>query len=420
MSWTFYDAQGREKRAAGPPPVSEYALATGGTGVYDIRSVPTVQVWALPLSSVVVKSATADACFRQNAADGSVTILVAGWYSIDSTVAISGAIAANIRIDSGVWFNTTDTPVALNTNLPGLTALANATGDSGPAGRVFQTVSQQVFLAAGTRLGVFTYNSDTVTRNLYSERFSIARIGTGIQGPRGGSKWWTSGVTYGGVLVTDPADVVAPVQGDIFLYPNSGDTFSYDGQVWVYTGPLPIGGVEPSAFGLPPSSSAVDGQIVHMQDATMRAAGVRWSFAYSSFGNRWEFIGGSPYYLENDSIFSTVATHTVYQDVGMGFTLPYAGTYIVELGGLLTTAAVAGNAAILSVRFGGSGAQDAYGAIFGNAGATAANTTVFSRVKLALTGTQLDPQVQLRSNTANVVSVQRKRLACTPVFLNGV
>jgi hypothetical protein len=348
MSWTFYDAQGREKRAAGPPPVSEYALATGGTGTYDIRAVPTTQIWALPLSSAVVKSGSADACFRQNAADGSVTILVAGWYSIDSTVAISGAIAANIRIDSGVWFNTTDTPVALNTNLPGLTTLANAVGDSGPAGRVFQTCSQQVFLAAGTRIGVFAYNSDTVTRNLYSERFSIARIGTGIQGPRGGSKWWTSGVTYGGVLVNAPADVVAPVQGDIFLYPDSGDTFSYDGQVWVYTGPLPVGGVEGSGFGLPPSSAAVDGQIVHMQDTTMRANGYRWSFAYTSFGDKWEYIGGTPYYLENDAVFTTVAPHTTYQDVGMGFTLPYAGTYLVELSGLISTAAVAGSTGLLS------------------------------------------------------------------------
>lgn len=415
MTWTFYNALGQEKRAMAPPPSSEYAFvqALAGGAAVNVGA-QTLNAWfAYPLAQGVPRTSTPTGAFVINA-DGSLTVRDAGIYDIEANInATLQWTTASARLVAGIGVGATPAAAAANivSRQDDLSGASNAYPSTGQAGAVT--------LAAGDKVWALGYGQ-TNAGSAAVTQFSITRVGSGPQGPRGGSKWWTSGVTYSGILVNDPADVVAPIQGDIFLYPDSGDTFSFDGSVWVYSGPLPVGGVEPSAFGLPPSSSVVDGQVVHMQDSTMSSVGAVWSFAYSSFGNRWEYIGGTPYYLENDAIFSTVAPHTTYQDVGMGFTLPYAGTYIVELNGLVTTAAVAGNAAILSVRFGGTAANDAWGAIFGNAGATAANTSIFSRVKLALTGTQLDPQVQLRSNTANVVSVQRKRFACTPVFLNGV
>jgi hypothetical protein len=171
-----------------------------------------------------------------------------------------------------------------------------------------------------------------------------------------------------------------------------------------------------------PSSGAVDGEQWDVADTAMAAMGVRWRMVYREDNDNWEFVGGNPYYLENDTVFSTVASHTTYQDVGMGFTLPFPGTYLVDISGLITTAAVAGNAGLISVRYGtvGSGglaASDVEAAIFGNAGATAANTNVFARNKVTLNSSQLDLQMQLRSNTANLVSVAKKRLAVWPITL---
>jgi hypothetical protein len=390
MSWTFYDAQGREKRAS---------MAVGGRPV-EVSS---------PALAVLTSVTTANNATYVLWPGSAITIPEPGHYLLTTNPIFAAAQSAVL----------TQGNVAIFKNGAAVTAgmfVDHATflgGTVHPYEYVDCLAGDVIDLRYSTNNVPVSFGQASPVTKLYAVKQTI--------GPQGrGGKWWVSGVTYAGVLVNDPANVVAPLVGDVFLYPSSGDTFSYDGQVWVYTGPLPVGGVEGSGFGLPPSSAAVDGQIVHMQDTTMRANGYRWSFAYTSFGDKWEYIGGTPYYLENDAVFTTVAPHTTYQDVGMGFTLPYAGTYLVELSGLISTAAVAGSTGLLSVRFGGTSAQDLWAGYFGTAAALAMSGSVFSRVKLGLAGTQLDPQVQLRANSANAVSVQRKRLACTPIFLNGV
>jgi hypothetical protein len=165
----------------GDPGLTEYAIRTGGTGAYSVTTVASATSAFLPIAPAAAqfKSANADACYRINA-DGSITILQDGWYQINSTVAVSGAIGAQVRIDSNVWFTSNDTTPAAGGPY---TSIAQATGDTGPSGRIAQTSSQIIQLTAGVRIGVSAYNGDSVSRNLYSERFSISRVGAGPQGP---------------------------------------------------------------------------------------------------------------------------------------------------------------------------------------------------------------------------------------------
>lgn len=103
----------------------------------------------------------------------------------------------------------------------------------------------------------------------------IGRI-VGPQGPKGdqgdqgvrGSRWWISGKDG----IVDPGDVPDPIDGDLFLYPGSGDVFVYDATAqWTFsrniigpTGPansLAIGtvqkGTDPEAqiTGTPPNQT---------------------------------------------------------------------------------------------------------------------------------------------------------------------
>jgi hypothetical protein len=75
---------------------------------------------------------------------------------------------------------------------------------------------------------------------------------TGATGTRG-SRWWTSGAPY-----NNPADIPTSslVSGDLFLYPDSGDTFGWTGTSWDYTGPLPHGPTGPQG---PPGDTGPQG-----------------------------------------------------------------------------------------------------------------------------------------------------------------
>ena len=55
-----------------------------------------------------------------------------------------------------------------------------------------------------------------------------------IGADRRASQWFISGI--GGV--TDYTDVATPVEGDCFLYPNSGDLFRYTSSAWAYGGAI--------------------------------------------------------------------------------------------------------------------------------------------------------------------------------------
>jgi hypothetical protein len=268
----------------GDPGLTEYAIRTGGTGAYSVTTVASATSAFLPIAPAAAqfKSANADACYTINA-DGSITILQDGWYEIMSTVSVSGAIGAQVRIDSNVWFTSNDTTPAAGGPY---TSLAQTTGDTGPSGRASQGVAQVAQLSAGYRIGVSAFNGDSVSRNLYSERFSISRVGAGPQGPIG---------------ATGP------------------------------TGPTGTSGAPPLVSALPGSPN--NGDEVYFQSAAMATAGLVWHLRYRSAGGtyKWECISGNPLYVRADTArnFSPGATYVAMPTDPQTLTVPLAGEYDV-------------------------------------------------------------------------------------------
>lgn len=60
----------------------------------------------------------------------------------------------------------------------------------------------------------------------------MADLVTNIKGPPGGI-WYVSGQPY-----DTPGDVPSPHNGDMFIYPDSGDFFNYNNAAWTYDGSL--------------------------------------------------------------------------------------------------------------------------------------------------------------------------------------
>jgi len=405
MTWTFYDAQGREKRASSPPNLLEYAYRSGGWATAQSTAAATWKT--LPIQSGV-PYLTPVGAFTENA-DGSITVRDAGWYQVSACA---------------VCISATTFAATLGPNNNAQNYYAQA-GDNSTGASKDLSLGAAWYFNAGDKVYLTVYTTAAVAgANVQCRVFSITRVGAGpmgVQGPRGG-KWWVSGVTYSGILVNVPADVVAPIQGDTFLYPDSGDTYSFDGSVWVYTGPLPVGGLQPSYPDFPPNP--VDGQVVNFQDSTMRAAGCRWSFVYRAGGTaggglyKWEFIGGAPYQVSTDAVFSTAAT-AYAATAGPAFTLPFPGIYDIEIMGRVTTAAVAGNTAFLSYACGGTGANDNWSAIVSTPAAAVTTAGVTALARLTLTIAQLDLAAAMRSSAGSpgTVSSTFRRLRATPVAL---
>ena len=160
------------------------------------------------------------------------------------------------------------------------------------------------------------------------------------------------------------------------------------------------------------------------QSYIMRAAGCRWSFVYRAGGTaggglyKWEFIGGAPYQVSTDAVFSTAAT-AYAATAGPAFTLPFPGIYDIEIMGRVTTAAVAGNTAFLSYACGGTGANDNWSAIVSTPAAAVTTAGVTALARLTLTIAQLDLAAAMRSSAGSpgTVSSTFRRLRATPVAL---
>lgn len=218
----------------------------------------------------------ADAYFRANAADGSVTILQTGWYYID--INILGPPAPSNR--AGIFVGATDVTIA--NPLGGITFFVEAAGTSSGDALHVARITQ---LGAGNRLfpAVFNRNASANFQVLYMGIFKLAARGAqGIQGDRGDTGAVTGGPTRVSVLPS------SPVNGE---------------------------------------------EVYFVADAT---AGVIWHLRYNSGSAspyKWEVVGGPPLQSEvvtsaNETTSST--SFVALTTAGPSIALPLAGEYDIE------------------------------------------------------------------------------------------
>lgn len=185
--------------------------------------------------------------------------------------------------------------------------------------------------------------------------------------------------------------------------------------LWIDTDD-PLGqGPPPLVTSLP--AGAVEGQEIYL-DANP-GQGVIWHLRYDATINdssKWEFIGGPPITGEDDTNFTTASTTHVAQP-GPSVTIPVAGVYDIWLNGLMSSANVATNAAIMSIAGGGLGGNDTYAAYVGTGAAVAVSGTGHMVRRAALTTGSLVPSLRSSSAGAGTVGCQRRRVSLTPVRL---
>jgi hypothetical protein len=346
VSWTFYNAQGQEKRATSALLPNEYAIQGNGGAA---ASAPQNTWTRLALGALNNQSPASADCLRFNA-DGTVTILQSGWFSLWGLVGPTGAMAAAQGTQISWWTDATDTTPTPPVNTPIRCEYAMT------AGFPIWEVTGDIYLAAGTRVGIAAYNRDATARTYATTQWTVARIGagptgpTGAQGTRGGT-WWTSGMTP---TINNPADVPTPVVGDVFLYPDSGDTFSYNGTAWTYTGPMPVAG-RPALVTALPTGTILEGTEIYFQ----AAAGVNWHLRYRAAGAPypWEYIGGPPLRaaIDTDQTYAEGATYVDTATPGPQITLPLAGDYTYNYtAGLYIATQTAGGTPVAGLSLGGA------------------------------------------------------------------
>lgn len=153
----------------------DYAIRFGqGTST----SVPYASWTVIPLGAPVNKSPLADDALRVNA-DGTVTILLAGWYLLYNTLASIAAITSGAGVQHGWWWSAADvTPANPGASMREEHPSPNNIGFLG-------TETGAVYLPAGYRIGASVYSRDLTTRSFASTLSTIARIGSGPSGPKG-------------------------------------------------------------------------------------------------------------------------------------------------------------------------------------------------------------------------------------------
>jgi hypothetical protein len=178
----------------GPPgpagQLAEYTMRAGGGAA---TSVPTGATYThLPFGAVSMSTLGAE-CFRANA-DGSLTILQDGWYTLSSVVGrvTTSFTSQGIRVRTGIWVNATD---VLPSPPAGLSTYSQAPVDTALDAQI--NMATVTFLAAGNRVGACAFHGDSAARTMQCAHFAAARVGSGIPGPKG-----DPGVTTGPPLVT--------------------------------------------------------------------------------------------------------------------------------------------------------------------------------------------------------------------------
>jgi hypothetical protein len=150
---------------------------------------------------------------------------------------------------------------------------------------------------------------------------------------------------------------VAGVSGRLHYATDTG-VVSYDtGTAWVTVAAPSSSGV-PLVTSLP--SSPADGQEVYYQvDATN---GIVWHLRYrvaSSSPYKWEVVGGPPVLIRAENLFSVGVNGPWSTDTNCGITVPLAGDYICDYGGVLSSS-VASVAAEMRVAYGGTASVEVF------------------------------------------------------------
>jgi hypothetical protein len=310
MSWTFYDAQGREKRATsavGGRPVEVSSAALAALTAVTTANNGTYVLWP----------------------GSAITITEPGHYLLTTNPIFSAAGTA-VLSQGNVAIYKNGVSVASAAFVDHATFLGSSIHPY-----------EYVDCLAGDVIDL-RYSTNNVPVNFGACKLYAVKQTVGPQG-RGG-KWWVSGVTYGGVLVNVPGNVVAPIMGDVFLYPDSGDTFSYDGASWVYTGPLPAVGAPPVVTSLPSWAAVVDGQqLIYAPNVAAAVASPQYPVAWHLVANKghtppwqdgWMVTGGEPLLTGTFPRWDvTLATGVITPWVGgPSITLPRGGQWRFRFG----------------------------------------------------------------------------------------
>jgi hypothetical protein len=180
-------------------------------------------------------------------------------------------------------------------------------------------------------------------------------------------------------------------------------------------GPLGPGAVTAKGASFPSSPS--DGETFDLQESTMYAAGVTWRFVWRSLRSWWEFVGGAPMIAESNSSVSTSSTSYVNQ-TDMTMDLPYPGRYDIRVEAFLQTAAIATNAALISVGYGSVIGSDLTAAVLSTPTTTSAGGVVSSNHRTDVALANLNIKQSLRSSSGGagtVTALRQRKLIVTPV-----
>lgn len=353
----------------------EYALSTsGGSGV-----VVSLNTWTkLPFGALVAYSPDYAECLRWNA-DGTVTVLKSGWYTISNMIAFN-ALTVDIGVQFGIWTDATDTAPA------NPSAGWRTESTAGASGAPLFSNPATMYMAAGTRFGASAYVREA-GRTVTAQAMSVARIGAGPSGPTG-----------------PPSDIRVQVDAPSDPQP---------GTIWVDTD-APVAYGPPLVTALP--GSPVDGQECYYQNAAMAALGVAWHLRYRSAASgsyKWEYVGGPPYESHVDT--SDTRSNSVYgalvSSPGPILVVPLAGDYIVDQSASMEAAITTGWRGRVS--FTGADATALIGSNSGNAGGLAQGGS-FNRRQIA-TLTASTYTTLYRSDASQMISFWFRSLSITPV-----
>lgn len=126
------------------------------------------------------------------------------------------------------------TLIGLSETTPDPNATAFAQVDTGCKASITNLHGEKPnVLAAGTTQVINDSAGNTALNGVLDVQGSITLNGTSLSTQRG-SRWYVSSTE-----TPEYTDVAGMIEGDIFLYPNSGDLFRYNGSVWEYSGALP-------------------------------------------------------------------------------------------------------------------------------------------------------------------------------------
>ena len=195
---------------------------------------------------------------------------------------------------------------------------------------------------------------------------------------------------------------------------NSNSAISLSGSAQVFITPV-VTDIETSyATTLP--ASPVNGQQAILVDSTTNPS-YQWQFRYnanSTSSYKWEFVGGAPCQVENNtsqSVTTTSGSYTAFSTAGPSIALPRAGDYIVEVGGFAYNSVSSTPTLRIGYDIGATGADDADSAV---AQPTAINQGQFlskPRLKTSLSAVTLTMKYKVN----NSMSIDYRYLRVTPV-----